>query len=945
MRSAALRPGSPSWSRRRQAPRPPELKTLLADLAASIPIWQEAYHENVGALREQEAANRALFEHSPLPIAVSRLNGEYLDVNRCYCEILGMSREELIGKSAADLIRMDREDRVAISEALTREGCLVDHGMEVTLPSGERRSCRVSVRRVELKGEPVKLTIINDFTEHKRAEDELIKTRGLLEAAVAQSPSGILIADAPDVTIRYANAAALRIRGDAEQSLVGIGVDRHSASWNVFLADGITPCPSEDLPLSRAILRGETTRGSALIIRRSSGEDRWISANASPVRDAGGRVIGGLVIFHDVTDDRRAEDALHKSEATLQSLYRAVPVGLAIMKGRVILAANDRLCEMFGYDPGELIGQSTRGLYLNDMEYRRAGQALYGDAGERGTTFAESRMVRKDGSIREVILSTAPIDPDDRAAGVAATVLDITERKRAERALRDSEAALRSLFQAAPVGIVIMKDRVFTAVNARYCDIVGYAEEELVGRSPRMLYTNEDEFTQVGHGFYGQLGKGNLAVVEVSARRKDGAIRDLRLTGALLQADDLTAGVALAIEDVTDRKRAAAEQERLQAELLQAQKMETVGRLAGGIAHDLNNLLTPILGYAELALLRLGPEESRRLGVRDIEEAAKRARDLTHQLLAFSRKQPMELRPVNLSEMVAQFEKILQRTIREDIRLASRLAPALGPVRADRAQLQQVLLNLVVNANDAMPSGGTLTIATDEVVCSAAEVAGLVDIAPGPYVRLTVRDSGCGMDAETQRHIFEPFYTTKPEGKGTGLGLATCYGIVTQHRGFFRVESAVGQGSRFAVYLPRAAEEAPAPAPADPGRVTAGRETILFIDDARTVRMLLQSVLQSLGYAAIEAATPEAALRTAREHAGPIHLLITDVIMPGMNGRQLYEAVRAIRPEIRALYISGYTDDIIAPHGVLEPGIHFLAKPFTLAGLSEKIREVLAAEA
>ncbi|MCX5733438.1 MAG: PAS domain S-box protein [candidate division NC10 bacterium] len=784
-------------------------------------------------------------------------------------------------------------------------------------------------------------SIVSDITDRKRAEQELVKTRALLQAAVAQSPSGILIADAPDVTIRYANEAALRIRGDADQPLTGISVDRHSAAWNVFLTDGITPCPPEDLPLSRAILKGETSRNTELIIRRSSGEDRWVSANASPVKDADGRIVGGLVIFHDVTENRRAEDALRNSEATLRSLFRAVPVGLVILKDRVILTANDRLAEMFGYGPGEMIGQPTRVLYPSDEGYRRAGQTLYEIPGERGTTFAESRMVRKDGSVREISLNATPLDPDDPSAGIAVTLLDITERKQAEQALRDSEAALRSLFHATPIGIAIMKDRIFRAVNARHCDQVGYSEEELINVSSRMLYASEAEFERVGHALYGQLREGSLAVVDTVIRRKDGALRDFRLTAALLQPENPSAGAAIASEDITDRKRAAAERERLQAELLQSQKMEMVGRLAGGIAHDLNNLLTPILGYAELALTKLAPADAKRLGVHDIEEAAKRARDLTHQLLAFSRKQPMELRPVSLTEMVAQFEKILQRTIREDIRLTSRLAPALGAVRADRAQLQQVLLNLVVNANDAMPSGGTLTITTDEVVCSAADVAGLVDVAPGPCVRLIVQDTGCGMDEEVQRHIFEPFYTTKPEGKGTGLGLATCYGIVRQHGGFFQVQSTPGQGSRFAVYLPRVAQETPAGAPTDLGRVTAGHETVLFTDDARTVRTLLQNILQSLGYDAIEAATPEAAIQVAREHASPIHLLITDVIMSGMNGRQLYEAVRAIRPEIKALYISGYTDDIIAPHGVLDPGIHFLAKPFTLAALSEKIREAL----
>jgi PAS domain S-box-containing protein len=514
--------------------------------------------------------------------------------------------------------------------------------------------------------------------------------------------------------------------------------------------------------------------------------------------------------------------------------------------------------------------------------------------------------------------------------------------------LRQSEERFRTLFEnfaAIPIqgydadGTVHFWNRANEAVY-------GYTPDEALGRNLAELIIPPEMRPEVRGAIRHMAETGTpIPSAELSLMRKDGSRVSVFSSHAVVRLPGRPPELFCIDIDLTDRKRAEAEQGRLETQLRQAQKMETVGRLAGGIAHDLNNLLTPILGYAELAAMRLGPEKAKGLGVQEIQEAASRARDLTHQLLAFSRKQPMELKLLNLTELVTQFEKILRRTIREDIQLTSRLAPSLGAVRGDRAQLQQVLLNLAVNANDAMPSGGTLTITTDEVVCAAADMAGLVDVAPGPYVRLTVSDTGCGMDAEVEQHIFEPFYTTKPEGKGTGLGLATCYGIVTQHGGFFRVESALGQGTRFAVYLPWAGQETPAVAPTDPDRLTAGQETILFIDDARTVRMLLQNVLQSIGYAAIEAATPEAALRAAREHPGPIHLLITDVIMPGMNGRQLYEAIRNIRSDLKVLFLSGYTDDIIAPHGVLQPGIHFLAKPFTMAGLSEKIREALAAEA
>jgi len=522
---------------------------------------------------------------------------------------------------------------------------------------------------------------------------------------------------------------------------------------------------------------------------------------------------------------------------------------------------------------------------------------------------------------------------------------EVADRRRAEGELSASrdllETALRGMDEA--VFAVDQGRRVVEWARSAEA-LFGYPRAEMLGVTTERLYATVGEFERVGRELDTAWREGGWKGETLMVRR-DGSVFPAAIYGGIpnrpARPEDsrLLVGV---VRDIGERRQAELERQRLEEQFRQAQKMETVGRLAGGIAHDLNNLLTPILGYAELALLKLALDERARPDVYEIQEAAKRARDLTHQLLAFSRKQPMELKPVNLGELVTQLEKILRRTVREDIHLVTRIASGGGVVRADPAQLQQVLLNLVVNANDAMPTGGVLTIATDEVVCSPRDVAGWPDARPGPYVRLIVQDTGCGMDVETRQHLFEPFFTTKPEGQGTGLGLATCYGIVKQHGGDIRVESIPGRGSSFTVYLPRA-EDPHAPAvSASPPRPAAGRETILLIDDARTVRLLLESILGTLEYATLVAATPEEAIRVARTHPGPIQLLITDVIMPGMNGRQLYDCLREIRPDLKVLYISGYTDDIIAPHGVLEPGIHFLAKPFTVAALAEKVREALA---
>lgn len=504
-------------------------------------------------------------------------------------------------------------------------------------------------------------------------------------------------------------------------------------------------------------------------------------------------------------------------------------------------------------------------------------------------------------------------------------------------------AALGDLCEASPVAMALNRfSGEYVDANERFCHILGVARADVIGKTPLELGLIDSKT----HGFMLEAIR-TAGCLDGYEFMDHGAGDQHTHYLAYSKAVELCGEhlIITVIEEVSARQRGEERHRQLEAQLRQAQKMEAVGRLAGGIAHDLNNLLTPILGYAELAQMKLRPEETAHLDVREIQEAARRARDLTHQLLAFSRKQPIELKLVNLSDLVARLERILRRTIREDIRLTTELAPNLGLVRGDGALLQQVLLNLVLNANDAMPMGGTLTIVTEEVTRTAADVAGSPESPPGPYVRMTVTDTGCGMDEEVLRRLFEPFFTTKPEGKGTGLGLATSYGIVKQHGGEIRVESAPGRGSQVAVYLPLAARAVGAPEASEEARVVTGKETILIVDDAATIRGLVQQLLRVSGYASLAAANSEEALRAAREHPGPIQLLITDVIMPGMNGRELYTALRAIRPTLRVLYISGHTDDVIAPHGVLETGTHFLAKPFTVAALNRKIREALGGAA
>jgi two-component system, cell cycle sensor histidine kinase and response regulator CckA len=383
----------------------------------------------------------------------------------------------------------------------------------------------------------------------------------------------------------------------------------------------------------------------------------------------------------------------------------------------------------------------------------------------------------------------------------------------------------------------------------------------------------------------------------------------------------------------------------LEARLRQSQKMEAVGRLAGGVAHDFNNLLTVITGYSERLLMGLADDDPLRKGAEAIKRSADRAASLTQQLLAFSRRQIMATKVLDLNTVVANMNKLLQRLIGEDVELVTRPASDLGRIKADPNQIEQVIMNLAVNSRDAMPQGGTLTIETSNVMLDKAYAARHLGLQPGPYVVLAVTDTGCGMDQETQSHLFEPFFTTKEQGKGTGLGLSTTYGIVKQSGGYIWVESEVGRGSTFRIYLPRIEEASDAASlVAEVRSAPHGSETILLVEDEEAVRHLLRDILRRYGYTVLEAENGPVAIELCKAFDGPIHLVVTDMVMPQLSGWEVADAVSALRPKARIIYMSGYIEHVVVEQRVLESGVAFLGKPFTPETLGRKVREVLDGE-
>jgi len=508
---------------------------------------------------------------------------------------------------------------------------------------------------------------------------------------------------------------------------------------------------------------------------------------------------------------------------------------------------------------------------------------------------------------------------------------EIVERKQAEDALKLERNNLRNIFEAIENGIYIVNQQHdIQYVNPVLVKDFGYYE----GRKCYEYFHDRDEVCPWCK--YQDVFAGKNVRRECYSFKNE---RTYDMIGTPTTLPDGSIGKLEIFRDITEQKK-------LEAQFRQAQKMEAIGTLAGGVAHDFNNILTIIIGNAQLALMDVIKNESLRKEIEEIKTAGDRAASLTRQLLAFSRKQIIQPKVLDLNELLTDIEKMLGRLIGEDIELLSVPEPALWQLEADPGQIEQVIMNLTINAKDAMPMGGKLTIETDNMDLDESYFCEhSIEKHPGSYVVMAVSDTGSGMDKETLKHIFEPFFTTKKVGKGTGLGLSTVYGIVKQNNGFIWVYSEPGQGTTFKVYLPRIKAGAEAKAKEQtPVDDLSGSETVLIVEDDDSLRKLARKTLQHHGYKILEAENGEGALRICKEHEGPIQLMITDVVMPKMGGKETAERLQPLHPQMKVIYMSGYTDDAIVHHGVLAPGLNFIEKPFTLEGLARKVREVLDAE-
>ncbi len=680
---------------------------------------------------------------------------------------------------------------------------------------------------------------------------------------------------------------------------------------------------------ARVLATGNVSRRYENRVRCKDGDYKWLAWTAQSADQEQGLV---YAVARDVTEQKRAEERLRASEEWYRLLFDANPLPLWVydIETLAFLAVNDAAVKHYGYSREEFLR-----LRITDIRPEEDVPKVLAAARAPNRPDFEGGVWRhrtKDGRTILVEVVTHAITVLDRPARLT-LAHDVTERKRAERELRETNDTLQTLIQASPLAIVTTGvTGIVSEWNVAAERMFGWVAGDVIGR-PIPIVPAE----QLGEDLRRMSisGEHSFTGYETRCVRKDGTLVDVYVSTALLRGVGGVLGTVWVMADVTERKV-------MEEQLRQAQKMDAVGQLAGGVAHDFNNLLTVITSYGQFLLNALPEHDPRRSDAHQITQAAARAASLTRQLLAFSRRQVLQPQILDLNEVIGDMEKLLRRVISEDISLVTQFESHIGAVRADRGQIEQVVMNLVVNARDAMPSGGALAISTRAVHLDAAYARRHAGVNPGPHVVFSVRDTGMGMDAATQDRIFEPFFTTKPKGKGTGLGLSTVYGIVRQSGGHIDVRSTPGRGTTFDIMLPQVSAVVPVRAEhALEVAMPRGTETVLVVEDEEAVRLIVRRVLEEQGYEMIEARDGHEALRVCAQRGDEIDLVLSDVIMPGMGGRQLARALAATRPNLPVLFMSGYNDDGELGGGATDAQSVGLAKPFTAETLARQVREAL----
>jgi two-component system cell cycle sensor histidine kinase/response regulator CckA len=945
------------------------------------------------AQRESEEMLLSAFSASPAAIWISEGQDAKacLAINEAFESMTGFSRADVVGKTGDDISLYEHSrDRELLVEKLRTVGSFRNAELRFRKKNGELRDGVFNAQVSRVGDKAYVLVVLTDVTEAKRAERE-VQQLLRVETLMADLAAGFVGAQ-DDALDEVVHAAVTRICECFELDMASIWQPEHDAPEQIarthlaFVGEPPNVNPGaklSDFPwlleLSRTnktviipdvralpepaqadrqqlLERGVTTlvsipwctAGDKLngVVYFASRQARTLDPTAISQLETLARTV--LVVLSRARERRVSAEAKTRMRTQLEMLDVA-PAGITINVQGKFLYANKQAAAMHGYTAEEFAQRTVPELVAPEERSRTGAirQAIL-DRGAHSFTIWHSR---KDGT-------RLHLDVQARRAtwlgqDVIITVfVDLSERERVESRLRQSEDRYRLLADNVSdvISILNLETESFEYVSPSVLKLRAFTAEEATGQRLDVTLTAESllqarrrisELLEAEEAGRDQADPASDAAVYHQVR-KDGTTVPTEVRARVLRDPNTQKPLLLSVSrDVSERQKSQNEREELQQQLYQSQKMEAIGGLAGGVAHDFNNLLSVIMSYTDFVLDKLPEDDRRRSDLLEVQKAGDRAAGLVRQLLAFSRKQILEPRMIDLNQVVGGIEKMLRRLLGEDVQLEVVLAEKIGTVLADPGQFEQVLMNLAVNARDAMPRGGSLTIATSNVEVAESPSRGSADVKPGRYVACTVTDTGSGMDEATLARAFEPFFTTKGLGKGTGLGLSTVYGIIKQSDGDVKVKSEIGRGTAITVYLPRrdAALSVSTPSPAP--RASNGHETVLVVEDEEELRALIERILRNAGYTVLVAETGTDALALFEASHGQIDLLLTDVVMPQMSGREIAERLAAAKPTLKVLYMSGYTDEIIDRHGVLEDGMRLIGKPFTAADMSRKVRMVL----
>ncbi|MGD9973141.1 MAG: PAS domain S-box protein, partial [Desulfatirhabdiaceae bacterium] len=835
-----------------------------------------------------------------------------------------------------------REQVNAAMTALIHEDQPLWYEAQLQTAKGNIKWCRAMGRAIRHDGKCMKLYgTFQDITERKESETEARRRESLFEKIFNLLPVGLWIADENGRLLR-GNPAGIQIWGaepDVSPSEYGVFKARRLPSGEEIAPD--------DWALAHTVKTGMTVVDEMLEIDAFDGTKKIILNYTAPVLDDAGNIRAAIVVNHDITLRKRAEAAERQTAVRHRTLIDTIPdlIWLKDLNG-VYLSCNPTFERFFGARESEIIGKTDYDFVNKDLaDFFREHDRKSISAGH--PCINEERLTFADGGYQGLFetIKTPMRDADGNLVGVLGIARDITGRKTAEEALKENEQRYKQAENLGHVGnweYDLVTEKFWGSDEAKR--IYGFDPDS------RKFTVDEvenciPERERVHQALVDLMEKNEPYNLEFEIRPVSGPKTRIIRSIAEIMKDDSGAPIKVVgvIQDITDRKTAEKEKLELEAQLRQSQKMEAIGRLAGGVAHDFNNMLSIILGNSEIIMDDLGQTNPFLSNLQEIHKAAERSTNLTRQLLAFARRQTIEPKILNLNQVVADMLKMLQRLIGEDITLTWLPATELWTVKIDPSQVDQIMANLCVNARDAIRGVGKVTIETGNTVFNADYCRDHAGFIPGDFVMIAVSDNGSGMDQETLANLFEPFYTTKDIGQGSGLGLATVYGIVKQNNGFINVYTEPGDGSTFKIYLPVHAQPVVTQQKEDLQKTTPkGNETILVVEDETAILKMTRMMLERLGYTVLAASTPNEAIRIVEESGlNAIHLLMTDVVMPEMNGRDLSKRLLGLSPNMKCLFMSGYTANVIAHHGVLDAGVHFINKPFSRQDLSIKIREVL----